>query len=201
MISQPLKLGFLASRNGSSLRAVVEAIASGRLNAEARLTVSNNRAAPALDFARSQGIAAQVIPTQADPDAADARLAGAMEAAGVDLIVLSGYLRRLGPITLSRFRNRILNIHPGPLPEFGGEGMYGRRVHEAVIEAGAPQSGVTIHLVDEEYDHGEVLGRWTVPLEPGDTAESLEARVTGLEPKLFVETLCKIAAGELVLPD
>jgi phosphoribosylglycinamide formyltransferase-1 len=201
MSSQPLKLGFLASRNGSSLRAVVEAIAAGRLAAEARLAVSNNRAAPALDFARSHGIPTLAIPTRADAEAADAKLADAMESAGVELIVLSGYLRRLGPITLARFRNRILNIHPGLLPEFGGTGMYGRRVHEAVIAADAPQSGVTIHLVDEEYDHGEVLGRWTVPLAPGDTAESLEARIAGLEPKLFVETLCKIAAGDLVLPD
>lgn len=201
MISQPLRLGFLASRNGSSLRAVVEAIASGGLNAEARLAVSNNRAAAALDFARSHGIATLVIPTQADAEAADARLADAMQTAGVELIVLSGYLRRLGPITLSRFRNRVLNIHPGLLPEFGGEGMYGRRVHEAVIATGARQSGVTIHLVDEEYDHGEVLGRWTVPVQPGDTAESLEARVTDLEPRLFVETLQKIAVGDLILPD
>jgi phosphoribosylglycinamide formyltransferase-1 len=200
-LSQPLRIGFLASRNGSSLRAVVEAIRAGELSAQALLTVSNNKGAAALDFAQQQGIPTQVIATQADPDAADARLAEAMAAAGVELIVLSGYLRRLGPVTLGRYRNRILNIHPGPIPAFGGEGMYGRRVHEAVIAAGVPESGITIHLVDEEYDHGPVLGRWTVPLEPGETAETLEAKVTALEPKLFVETLKRIATGELVLPD
>jgi phosphoribosylglycinamide formyltransferase-1 len=196
-----LKLGFLASRNGSSLRAVVEAIGAGALDAVALLAVSNNKAAAALDFAQSMGIATQVIATQSDPDAADARLAQAMESAGVELIVLSGYLRRLGPVTLSRYRNRIVNVHPGPIPAFGGEGMYGRRVHEAVIAAGVAESGITIHLVDEEYDHGPVLGRWAVPILAGETVESLEARVTALEPKLFVETLRKIAAGELVLPD
>lgn len=201
LVSQPLKIGFLASRNGSSLRAVVEAIGAGDLNARALLAVSNNKGAAALDFAQKQGIPTQVIATQADPQAADARLAEAMAAAGVELIVLSGYLRRLGPVTLGRYRNRILNIHPGPIPAFGGEGMYGRRVHEAVIAAGVPESGITIHLVDEEYDHGPVLGRWAVPLEPGETADSLEAKVTALEPKLFVETLKRIAAGELVLPD
>lgn len=198
--SQPLRLGFLASRNGSSLRAVVAAIRAGELAAEARLVVSNNRAAAALDFAREAGIPGLAIPTQSDPDAADARLAEALEAAGVELVVLSGYLRRLGPVTLGRYRNRILNIHPGPLPAFGGEGMYGRKVHEAVIAAGVPESGITIHLVDEEYDHGPVLGRWSVAIQPGDTAETLEARVTALEPRLFVETLQKIVAGELALP-
>lgn len=199
--SQPLRLGFLASRNGSSLRAVVGAIRAGELAAEARLVVSNNRAAAALDFAREAGIPDLAIPTQSAPEAADLRLAEALEAAGVELVVLSGYLRRLGPVTLGRYRNRILNIHPGPLPAFGGEGMYGRKVHEAVIAAGVPESGITIHLVDEEYDHGPVLGRWSVPIQTGDTAETLEARVTALEPRLFVETLRKIVAGELVLPD
>lgn len=200
-VSSKLKLGFLASKNGSSLRAVVAAIGAGDLDAEALLVVSNNRAAAALEFARGHGIAAEVIATQADAGAADARLAQAMEIAGVDLIVLSGYLRRLGPVTLERYRNRIVNVHPGPIPAFGGEGMYGRRVHDAVIAAGVPASGITIHLVDEEYDHGPVLGRWSVPLDSGETADSLEAKVTALEPKLFVETLRKIASGELVLPE
>lgn len=200
MVSRPLKLGFLASRNGSSFRAVVEAIAAGELAAQALLAISNNKAAAVLDFAAARGVPGLVIPTQADPEAADARLAQALSDAGVELVVLSGYLRRLGPVTLGRYRNRILNIHPGPLPAFGGEGMYGRRVHEAVIASGAAESGVTIHLVDEEYDHGPVLARWPVPLAPGETADSLEARVTALEPPLFVETLQKIASGALVLP-
>jgi phosphoribosylglycinamide formyltransferase-1 len=199
-LSQPLRLGFLASRNGSSLRAVIEAIGAGELDAQALLAVSNNKAAVALAFAQSVGIATQVIATQADPETADARLAQAMGDAGVELIVLSGYLRRLGPVTLERYRNRIINVHPGPIPAFGGEGMYGRRVHEAVIAARVAESGITIHLVDEEYDHGPVLGRWAVPLEPDETADSLETKVTNLEPKLFVETLKRIASGELVLP-
>lgn len=196
---QALKIGFLASKNGSSFRAIAQAIADGSLAAEARLLVSNNRTSPALDFAAEHGVPTLVAPTQTDPDAADRRLCAAMTEAGVDLIVLSGYLRRLGPVTLGAFRNRVINIHPGPLPAFGGEGMYGRRVHEAVIAAGVAASGVTIHLVDEVYDHGRVLAQWDVALEPGETAESLETRVTALEPRLFVETLGRIAAGELVL--
>ena len=182
------------------MRAMIKAIEAGELAAEARLLVSNNKKAGALDFAAACGVPSLVVPTQADPEAADARLCAAMEAAGVDLIIASGYLRRLGPKTLGRYRNRVLNIHPGALPEFGGEGMYGRRVHEAVIAAGVPQSGVTIHAVDEIYDHGPVIARRSVPLSPGETAESLEARVTALEPAFFVETLRQIADGDLALP-
>lgn len=200
MITRPLKLGFLASRNGSSLRAIVGAIGTGQLDAEARLVVSNNKAAPALAFAAEAGIPALCIPTQADPGAADRRLAEALRDAGVEILVLSGYLRRLGPITLGAYRDRILNIHPGPLPAFGGEGMYGRKVHEAVIASGVAEGGITIHLVDEEYDHGAVLARRAVPISPSETSDSLEAKVTRLEPEFFVETLQRISRDELRLP-
>ena len=199
MISSPLKLGFLASANGSSARAIVAAIKAGELAAEPRLMVSNNRSAAALAFAAEAGIPALVIPTQGDPDAADVRLAEAMSAHGVELIVLSGYLRQLGPKTLTRFQGRILNIHPGPLPQFGGHGMYGRRVHEAVIASGVAESGICIHLVDEEYDRGPVISRMSVPVEAGDTPDVLEARVTSLEPAFFVNTLRRIANGGIVL--
>lgn len=199
-MSQKLKLGFLASRNGSSARAVMAAIKDGTLNGEARLMVSNNKSAGALAFAAEEGVPALCIPTQADPEAADLRLADALESAGVELVVLSGYLRQLGPHTLARYRGRVLNIHPGPLPDFGGQGMYGRRVHEAVIAAGARESCATIHVVDEEYDHGPEVARRSVPVEPGDTAETLEARVTAQEPTFFVETLRRLSNGELDLP-
>jgi phosphoribosylglycinamide formyltransferase-1 len=123
-----------------------------------------------------------------------------MAAHGVELIVLSGYLRQLGPRTLARYAGRILNIHPGPLPRFGGHGMYGRRVHEAVIAAGVAESGICIHLVDEEYDRGPVLARRSAPVMAGETAETLEARVTALELEFYVETLRRIAEGAISLP-
>jgi phosphoribosylglycinamide formyltransferase-1 len=195
-----LKIGFLASGSGSSARAITAALAAGELSGEVRLMISNNKSAAALEFAREQGVPTLCIPTQADPAAADARIAAAIAEHGVELIVMSGYLRRLGPATLARYAGRILNIHPGPLPEFGGEGMYGRRVHEAVLAARVPASGIVIHLVDEEYDHGAPVARQTVPIEPGDTAEDLEARVRAAEPGFFVETLQRIARGELSLP-
>lgn len=199
MTVQPLNLGFLASRNGSSARAICEAIQRGELSAEARLMVSNRRDAGALDWARAQGLPCLWAPTVGDPDAADERLAEAMRAHGVNLIILSGYLRHLGPKTLEGFKGRILNIHPGPLPEFGGEGMYGRRVHEAVIDAGVSRSAIVIHGVDEVYDRGPELTRRWVDVEPGDTVDSLESRVTALEPLFFVETLKRLSEGALAL--
>ncbi|WP_296598658.1 phosphoribosylglycinamide formyltransferase [Phenylobacterium sp.] len=200
MISRPLRLGFLASGNGSSAEAIVTAIEAGRLAAEPRLLVSNRKSAPAFAWAEARGVPVRAIPTVGDPDAADAALADAMAEAGVELIVMSGYLRRLGPKTLGRYAGRIINIHPGSLPQFGGEGMYGARVHQAVIAAGVPESAIVIHAVDEEYDHGPELARLSVPLQPGDTAESLEERVKALEPAFFVETLARVAAGQLELP-
>lgn len=182
------------------MRAILEAIARGELSAEARLAVSNNRNAPALAHAAVAGLATVCIPTKLDPEAADRALTEAMAAAGVDLVVLSGYLRRLGPVFLERFRGRVLNIHPGPLPAFGGEGMYGRRVHEAVIAAGLRESAAVIHLVDGEYDHGPEVARLVLPLEADETPESLEARLSSLEPEFYVRTLQEIARGERVLP-
>ncbi|MBW8814539.1 MAG: phosphoribosylglycinamide formyltransferase [Caulobacterales bacterium] len=199
-MTPPLKLGFLASGNGSSAMAIVAAIRAGDLAAEPRLLVSNMRTAAALAAAETAGVPALCVPTQKDPDAADARLAEAMQAHGVELIVLSGYLRRLGPKTLGAYAGRILNIHPGPLPQFGGEGMYGARVHQAVMAARLTESAIVIHAVDEEYDHGPEITRRSVAIAPGDTPETLEARVKAQEPGFFVETLERLARGELSLP-
>jgi phosphoribosylglycinamide formyltransferase-1 len=197
---EPLKIGFLVSNNGASMRAIVTAIEAGELDAEARLLVSNRKDAPALEFARAHGVPVRVIPTRADPGAADAALARALGGAGVELVVLSGYLRKLGPKTLAAYENRILNIHPALLPRFGGEGMYGRRVHEAVAAAGVPTTGATVHLVDEAYDHGAVLAQLEIPLPAGESAEGIEARVTAAEPGFFVEVLRRISEGSLALP-
>jgi len=198
--SQGLKLGFLASGSGSSARAVIEACEAGEMAAEPRLMISNNRNAPALEFARQHGLAAICVPTQADPEGADGVIAETLAEHGVDLVVMSGYLRRLGPRTLGRYPGRVINIHPGPLPAFGGEGMYGRRVHDAVVAAGVRESAATIHVVDEEYDHGPTLAALAVPILPGDTGETLEARVRSAEPGFFVETIKAIVRGDLRLP-
>lgn len=195
-----MNLAFLASNNGSSLRAIVAAIEAGQLPATPRLVVSNRKAAPALEFGRAHGIATLCIPTSADPDRADRRLATALSGAGADLVVLSGYLRKLGPATLQAFAGRILNIHPALLPSYGGRGMYGRRVHEAVVAAGERETGATVHLVDDEYDHGAVVAQVRLPIALGETPESVERKVMAAEPGLFVETLQRVASGDLNLP-
>jgi phosphoribosylglycinamide formyltransferase-1 len=115
-------------------------------------------------------------------------------------VALAGYMKRLGPRVLDRWRGRIVNVHPSLLPAFGGQGMYGARVHEAVLAAGASVTGVTIHLVTEEYDQGPALAQREVPVFPGDTAEALAARVLPEEHALYVETLGRIARGEIALP-
>ncbi len=202
-VSTPLRLGVLASHGGSSLRAIVAAIRAGELDAEARLVISNNADCPAVQFAKSEGLAwRHISATSAGGlDAADAAIAAALAQAGAELVVLSGYMRKLGPKTLARFNNRILNVHPALLPSYGGRGFYGRRVHEAVAAAGDLTSGASIHLVDSDYDTGPVIARQSVPLEPGDTAEAIERKVTAIEPALFVATLRRIAQGDIVLPE
>jgi phosphoribosylglycinamide formyltransferase-1 len=197
---QVLKLGFLASNQGTSFRAVVLAIETGNLRAEARLAVSNRKDAPALSFAAEHGVPSRHIATLNDPDKADQALARALRAAGVELVILSGYLRKLGPATLGAYPNRILNIHPALLPKYGGQGMYGRHVHEAVARSGDRVSGASVHIVDGEYDHGQVILQREAPLEPGDDAAEIERKVTATEAGLFVEVLTRISEGTLKLP-
>ena len=109
-------------------------------------------------------------------------------------MLLTGYMRLLGPITLARYHNRVLNSHPALLPKFGGKGMYGSHVHQAVLEAGEEVTGVTIHYVDEQYDHGEPLAQCEVPVLSGDTLETLEERVKERERRLWIETLGKLTS-------
>lgn len=199
---QMLRLGFLASHNGSNMQAIVDACREGRLSAAPVLVISNNSQSGALRRAETEGIAARHISAVTHPGSGeeDAAVVGALQAHDVDLVVLAGYMKRLGPVTLSTFAGRILNIHPSLLPKFGGQGMYGRHVHEAVIEAGERESGVTIHLVDGEYDTGPVIEQRAVPVMPGDDAASLAARVLEEEHRFFAATLQKIATGEIALP-
>ena len=197
-----MRLGFLASHSGSSMRAILAAIDAGTLGASPAVVISNNGDSSALAYARSRDIPAHHISAKlcGDEAASDRAIAEALTRAGAEIVILSGYMRKLGPETLNRFRNRILNIHPALLPKFGGQGMYGARVHEAVVAAGEHESGATIHLVDEFYDHGPVLAQARVPVGPGGTAQDVEAKVRAVEPGLYVETLAAILAGRIRLP-
>jgi phosphoribosylglycinamide formyltransferase-1 len=171
------------------MRAVVAATLTRELLAEPVLVIAN-RPCKAIDFANESGIPNVVIPTLGEAAAdADGLAAAALREARADWVILSGYLRKLGPKVLGAYPHRILNIHPALLPDFGGPGMYGRRVHEAVIASGVTKSGASVHFVDDEYDHGEVVARETLEIQPGETPQSLEARVMAIEPALFVRTL------------
>jgi phosphoribosylglycinamide formyltransferase-1 len=200
-LAVPLRLGFLASHGGTNLQAMLDAIRDGRLRAEARVVISNNSTATALERARQLGVPALHLSSQThpDPDALDRAIAEALARYGAELVVLAGYMKKLGRRVLAAYPRRVLNIHPALLPKFGGQGMFGMRVHEAVLAAGERESGATIHLVDGEYDHGPALARSTVPVLPGDTPETLQARVLTIEHRLYAETLQRIALGEIDL--
>jgi phosphoribosylglycinamide formyltransferase-1 len=195
------RLGFLASHNGTNMRAIVAACRQGRLAAEPALLISNNKDAPALAWADLQGLPWRHLSATklGSEEALDRAIAEELRAARVDLVILAGYMRKLGPAVLAAFPRRILNVHPALLPKFGGQGMYGRHVHEAVLKSGDTLTGVTIHLVDGEYDHGPVVAQAHVPVEPGDTPETLAARVQAKEQELYPQVLKKIFSGEIEL--
>ena len=194
-----MRIGFLASNNGRAMQTIIAAIEAGALGATPALVVSNRKQSPALAFAERHRVSALCIPTWPDAEAADQRLCEAMLTAKVQIIVLSGYLRQLGPKILGTFHNRVLSTHPALLPKFGGKGMYGRRVHEAVLAAGEQITGVTIHLVDADFDHGYVLAQREVAIEVSDDPDGLMQKVMQVEGELFVEVLKQIADGNLRL--
>ncbi len=197
---QKLKIGFLASHGGSNMQAIIDAIKFGKLTAEACAVISNNSESGALKRAQKEGIPFYHISSKTHPNEAelDKAVIAAFDKHGVNLIVLAGYMRKIGPAILERFKGRILNIHPALLPKFGGEGMFGMKVHTAVIKAGEKVSGPTVHLVDEEYDHGKILAHKEVPVLTDDTPETLAERVLKAEHIIFAETLQRIATGELL---
>lgn len=183
------------------MQAVVDACRAGRLAAHPAVLVCNNRQAEVVTRSERQGIPVHVLNavTHPDPDALDQAMLEALQRQGCDLIVLAGFMKKIGPRVLAAYRNRILNIHPSLLPKFGGRGMYGRAVHEAVLAAGETVTGVTVHLVNAEYDEGRVLAQCEVPVWPGDIVESLAARVLAREHGFLVETLAEIAGGRIAL--
>lgn len=164
------------------------------------LLISNKRRAAALEYAELLSVPAAIIPTVGREEAADDELLIQLQKAGADLVILSGYLRKLGRKTLNAFEGRILNVHPALLPKFGGKGMYGRRVHEAVHDAGERVTGATIHLVDGEYDHGRVIGQRSVEIANSETVEQIEQKVIEAEGVLFSETIRRLCRLDLILP-
>ena len=196
-----LRIGVLASHEGTTLQSIIDGCARGRINGRVVAVISNNSGSGAIRRAAAAGIETFHLSsmTHASGDSLDAAICGALQRARVDVIFLAGYMKRLGPRTLAAFLGRILNTHPALLPKFGGQGMFGDRVFEAVLADGESESGASVHLVDAEYDTGSVVRQERVPVLPGDTVESLKARVQACEREVVVSTLAAIATGELVL--
>ncbi|HSL71636.1 MAG TPA: phosphoribosylglycinamide formyltransferase [Longimicrobiales bacterium] len=184
-----LRLAVFASGGGSNLQALLDRFnrpSAADSPIRVVLVVSDRENAGALDRARADGVDAVVIPVAGRPmDFVARELLGSIESADVDLIALAGYLRLVPPAVVRTFRNRIVNIHPALLPAFGGQGMFGLRVHRAVLESGATVTGPTVHLVDEAYDRGRIIAQWPVPVLAADTPESLAARVLRVEHRLY----------------
>ena len=193
------QIAVLASGAGTVLQAVIDGCAEGRLAADVCLVISNNSQSGARLRAERHHIPFLHLSgqTNTDPRALDAAVLDALIEHRTDLVFLAGYMKKLGPRTLQHFHGRIINTHPALLPKFGGQGMYGSRVHAAVLAAGERVTGVSVHRVEGEYDTGPVIAQCEVPVLPGDDVESLSARVQTRERVFVVETLARIAKGEL----
>lgn len=196
-----MKLAILASHSGSNMQAIVDACRSGELKANPAIVISNNPSSRVLKRAAREGIRSCVLngKTHPVPEDLDRAMLGVLVQEGVDLVVLAGYMKKLGPETLREYWGRIINTHPALLPKFGGKGMYGDRVHEAVLSSGDSVTGATVHLVTEEYDEGPVVAQTEVPVHPGDTVSELRERVLVQEHRLYVQTLKGIVDGSIDL--
>ena len=187
----PSRLAVLASGRGSNLQAIIEHFdnLSRERIAKVVLVASNRADSPALIRAATASI--DIASFDAGDDGSE--LLELLRKFRIDLVVLAGYLKRIPTTVIHEYAGRIINIHPALLPAFGGEGMYGLRVHEAVIASGAKESGVTVHLVDDEYDRGPIVAQWRVPVEESDTVDSLAARVLTVEHVVYPRAVEMVA--------
>jgi formyltetrahydrofolate-dependent phosphoribosylglycinamide formyltransferase len=187
---QLVRVAVLVSGGGTNLQALLDALHNSPLARVARV-ISSHPDAGALARARRAGVATTVLQDPSDTNELLAALGDS------DLAVLAGYLKLVPPAVVARFRRRMINIHPALLPAFGGPGMYGSRVHAAVLASGAKESGATVHYVDEEFDRGPIIAQARVPVEPGDTPETLAARVLEAEHRLLPRVVLELAKAAL----
>ncbi|MFL5564900.1 MAG: phosphoribosylglycinamide formyltransferase [Gemmatimonadaceae bacterium] len=187
----PSRLAVLASGRGSNLQAIIDHfdnLARERV-ATIALVASNRADSPALIRAATASIDIAAFNSADD----GSELLELLRRFRIDLVVLAGYLKRVPPKVIAEYGGRIMNIHPALLPEFGGEGMYGARVHEAVIASGAAESGVTVHMVDSEYDRGPIIAQWRIPVDKSDTADTLAARILNVEHVVYPRVVEMVA--------
>jgi phosphoribosylglycinamide formyltransferase 1 len=196
-----LNLCVLASGSGSNLKAIINAGRLGKISSKVVLVISNNSASIALTTAEQNKIPSYHLSQKLflSQSEFDKKFLSLLKEYKVDLIILAGYMKMVSQAVTKKYKNRILNIHPALLPEFGGKGMYGIHVHEAVLKAGAKATGATVHLVDDVYDNGTVILQRSVNVKPGDTAESLQKRVLRVEHKLYPEAIKLFEEGKILI--
>ena len=194
-----MRLAVLASHEGSTLQALIDACAAQTLDAEVVLVVSNNSKAGALRRAVAANIDTRhiSIKTHGSEAAANQAIADALSDTKADWVLLLGYMKKMGEAILRQFSGRIINTHPALLPDFGGQGFFGRKVHEAVHAAGVNETGATLHIVGQDYDTGPIIAQIRVPVLSGDDIDAIELRVKIAERKLLVDTLSQIDADGL----
>jgi phosphoribosylglycinamide formyltransferase-1 len=194
-----MRLGVLVSGGGTNLQAILDAVREGRLAAEVALVLSDRPGIKALDRAAAAGVPTVVLRARdyADRDAYSAAVTAALRAHGVELVVLAGFLKILTGPAMRAYAGRMVNNHPALLPSFGGRGMYGLAVHEAVLAHGCKVSGCTVHFVDESVDGGPIIEQVTVRVRGDDTPESLQARILPEEHEALVRVLGALADGRV----
>ncbi|MDR3195907.1 MAG: phosphoribosylglycinamide formyltransferase [Endomicrobium sp.] len=196
-----IRLAVLASGGGSNMQTIVDAHKSGVLKglAEVVLVISNNANAFVLERAKKENIKSVYIERKnfKDEECFNKDIFSRLQGAKTDMVCLAGYLRRIGRDILREYKDRILNIHPALLPKFGGEGMYGRYVHEAVVKAGEKKSGATVHFANEEYDSGEIILQKEVAISEKDTPEDVARRVLEIERQIYPQAIKKVIEENL----
>ena len=196
-----MNIAVFASHGGSDLQAIIDGCKQEKLNATVVAVISNNGDSMALERAKRENIPAYHMSAKkyGGEDALAEELLRVLAAHQIDMIFLAGYMRMLHVDVLTKYHNRVFNIHPALLPKFGGKGMYGMNVHTAVIAAKETETGVTIHRVNTEYDSGAIVAQTKVPVLAEDSPEILAARVLEREHTFLVEVISQIIAGEIVL--
>lgn len=195
-----LKLGFFASGSGSNVQAIIDSIKKGRLDAEAKVVITNNSRAEVIDRAKRENIPFYHISRVTHPAKSKrtAEMINILKKYDVDLIVLGGYMKKLPDELLQEFNGKVINIHPALLPDHGGKGMYGLNVHKAVVDSGDKETGVSIHIVTPEYDRGRIIAQRKIPVMPYEKPEALQKRVLKVEHELYPEIIDKIAKNEII---
>ena len=189
-----MKISFLASHGGSAAKHIITAIRENKLDARIGIVITNNRNSDIYHWCIENAVEVVHLSGRTHPieEEKDRAIYQELLAAGTNLIVLSGYMKKIGPITLAEFSNKILNIHPSLLPKHGGKGLYGDRVHESVLKSGDKQSGATVQFINEEYDDGPIVSQKTVDVVKGETIESLKTKVQAIEGELYLNSIKQI---------